>query len=202
MNGKGYEIIHSLPGRIRLAVKKNLDLNMIRTGLEKLQGVSEVRINPVIRTVLVYYNTGLISQEKVLSSIPEQPALLKHSLWPGASVYRKDLYWSLLAGASLLAVYSLRRNSETMANPARNSYNILEYLAAGITGYAVLSHRDVVKCGNKSLHLDTLAGLFSILSLKGDRALLGIFVTWLLNFIEIVFGWPRYSLNCANDKLT
>lgn len=197
MSGKSYEVIHSLPGRIRLAVKRNLDLDMIGAGLEKLQGVSEVRINPVIRTVLIFYDPKLVNQEKMLSSIPAQPAVLNNTIWPGANIYRKDLFWSLLAGASLLAVYSSRRNNENASDVVKNSNNLLEYLAAGITGYAVLSHRDVVNCGNKSLHLDTLAGLFSILSLKGDRALLGMFITWFLNFIEIVFGWPRYSSSCG-----
>ncbi|MEG6513688.1 hypothetical protein V6C32_17485 [Desulforamulus ruminis] len=196
MSGKGYEIRHTLPGRLRLEIKGTCGLNSIGAKLERLPGVALVRINPVIKTLLICYDPQQIDQRTILRNIPALPPVLNHGFKSGMDVNKKDLFWSLLAGASLLVAHASRR-TVTQAGAAGNGVHYLEYLAAGITGYAVLTHRDVVNCGNRSLHLDTLAGLFSILSLESDRALMGMFVTWLLNFIEIVFGWPQYNTKCA-----
>lgn len=197
MSGKGYEIMHSLPGRLRLLINRNLDLNSIGARLEQLTGVTQVRINPVIRTLLICYDPQQNDLTTILTNISAQPGVLNNSPWINAGINRKDMFWSMLAGTSLLAAYSFRKKKASEGDISKSGGNYLEYLAAGITGYTVLTHRDVVSCGNKSLHLDTLAGLFSILSLEGNRALVGMFVTWLLNFIEIVFGWPKYSTKCA-----
>lgn len=189
MIGRGYDILHLLPGRIRLQIHKGLDLEQVSLKVEKLSGVTGVIVNRTINTLLVHFNANVVSHTKILEGInPTGCRTGKLSV-----DFKKDILWSLLAGGSLLAAYIYRR-SHVQANTGGS--NLLEYLAAGVTGYSVLTHRDIVTCGNKSLHLDTLAGLFSIFSLNSDKALMGMAITWLLNFLEIMFGWPKYSHKC------
>ncbi|RYD01569.1 hypothetical protein N752_28760 [Desulforamulus aquiferis] len=196
MSGKGYEIRHSLPGRLRLLITQNVELDNLGATLKVLPGVTQVGINHVLKTMLICYEPELVDQVAILNTIATQDKVNKSSLYPNPDINKKDLFWSLLAGASLLAAYGFRRSNESRVEEPDKRVNHLEYLAAGITGYTVLSHRDMVNCGNKSLHLDTWPA-FSASSPWNDRALMGMFVTWFLNFIEIVFGWPKYNNKCA-----
>lgn len=186
---KKYEVVHSIPGRIRLIIQdKNNAKGNIEAEFKKVPGIITVRYNPVIQSLLINYDHLLTNEPTIIQNLD------KH-LSPGISIRDNNLFWSLLAGGTILISYLYRKSSQK--NDSSGSF--LDYLAAGITAYSVLSHRDKDNgnnCGDKSLHLDDMAGLVSLFSLKTDGRSMGLFITWLLNFIEIMFGWPQYSKQC------
>ncbi|MEW6697588.1 MAG: hypothetical protein ACOY35_04895 [Bacillota bacterium] len=184
---KPYQVAHALPGRLRLLFNNGLrQLGTADAILVKKPGILSVRYNPVIHSLLVYYDEKQLSRQEVLSFIEGHLGLK-----PGLQS-RDNLFWPLLAGGALLLSYVYKRSSQG----TNVSSSFLDYLAAGITAYSVLTHRDSTQCGDKSMHLDTLAGLVSLFSLKSDGRSMGLFITWLLNFIEVMFGWPQYPNQC------
>jgi hypothetical protein len=188
MMANDYALVHSLPGRIRFMARHRQapSVRNLGPGLAELPGVEQVRINPVINSLLIHYDPKQTDQAAILTYMADGTAGNAGGFRNKSVHGADDMFWSVLAGGMLLLSYFGRIHCPP--NDYRKKY--LDYLAAVAIGYSVMNHTGFRQYGNRTQHLDTLAGLISMFAIKGENAFLGMFVTWLFNFIEIMFGWP------------
>ena len=177
MRSKFY-ILHDIPGRLRVhipALRKNQDYVDIQTMFSSLKGIQDVRIQPIIQTVIIQYKLDEISRNQMLRYMSlyfrQQPYYPLNYLKPKL---RGDIMRSLVAGVLLLCAY--------IQNASFKEPTPLVYGAIIATGYAVLSHGNQNKLG----HPDILAGILSLGSLGPANMLHGAMVTWAVNVLELL----------------
>ncbi|WP_338448498.1 hypothetical protein R4Z09_20040 [Niallia oryzisoli] len=176
-----FYLLHDLPGRLRLHIPaiENQNYEEVQSLFSSLKGIEQVRIEPIIQTMLIQYNSDEISRNHLLRSV----SLFFHQgtfnpldrfighIKPNV---RRGIFRSLIAGGLLLVAY-LQKSS--YKHPTA-----LTYCAVIATGYAVLSHGTK----NKLHHPDILTGILSLGSLGPANILHGALVTWAVNVLELV----------------
>lgn len=197
MRSKFY-ILHDIPGRLRVhipALRKNQDYEAIQTMFSSLRGIQNVRIQPIIQTILIRYKSDEISRNQLVRCVslvfrqqPDDP--LNHLMGHIKPKVRGAVLRSLVAGGLLLFAY-IQNSSFKEPTP-------LVYGAIIATGYAVLSHGTHNKLG----HPDVLAGILSLGSLGPANMLHGAMVTWAVNVLELLHEmreektvYPRFDIS-------
>ncbi|MDF2633536.1 MAG: hypothetical protein K0R78_410 [Pelosinus sp.] len=184
MRSKAYEIVHVIPGRVRIVIAPQLS-TVFASHLSQLKtcdGINKVAWNPITRSVVVEYTISSMELVGILRVFDNIFAVMGYKV--GGQDCRNDLFWSLLAGGAIALSFILRRFS----TPNNGVASVLETAAFGITAYSVVTHCGGQNSPSKALHLDSIAGLVSMLNLGSNKAFAGLFMTWLFNFMEIV-GW-------------
>ena len=156
----------------------------IKRILQSITGIQEVRVEPIIKTILINYDTSKRHVKDILyyltalfSDKKEEPSPHLFSTREGI---RKDIWRSIISG-SLLLIAFLRKNVK--AHP-----DMFDYLAVISTSYTVLSHGE-----NKLRHPDVITGLISIVSLGSHNILQLALATWIVNLIEVFNDIRRSS---------
>ena len=178
-----FYILHDIPGRLRVhipALKRNQDYKEIQTVFSSLRGIQDVRIQPIIQTMLIQYKSDEISRNLLLRCVSlffrQQPYNPLNNLMVHVKPkIRGALLRSLVAGGLLLFAY--------IHNVSFKQPTVLAYGAVIATGYAVLSHGT----NNKLRHPDILTGILSLGSLGPANMLHGAMVTWAVNVLELLY---------------
>lgn len=180
--GPKFYILHDIPGRLRVHIPRlteHQDYEQIQSMFSSIRGVQDVRIQPIIQTMLIQYKADEISRNHLLRCVslffrqqPFDPVgnLMVHV----KSNIRENLLRSLIAGGLLLFAY--------IQNASFKEPTALVYGAVIATGYAVLSHGT----HNKLRHPDILTGILSLGSLGTANMLHGAMVTWAVNVLELL----------------
>lgn len=175
-------ILHDIPGRLRLYIPMlsiHHEYEEIKTMFTSLRGVQDVRIQPIIQTMLIYYKAEDISRNQLIKCV----SLFFHSQSAPPFNYvmsnitpkvRGSLVRSLIAGGLLLLAY--------IQGTSFKQPTALAYGAVIATGYAVLSHGTQ----NKFRHPDILTGILSLVSLGSANMLHGAMITWAVNVLELL----------------
>ncbi len=194
MRSRAYEIVHVLPGRVRIVIASSLSVlfSSHLPQLEEISGINKVTWNPVTRSVVVEYAVVTMELSGVLLVFDQIFAEMGYKV--GGQNCSNDLFWSLLAGGAIVLAFALRR-----VTPNSGAASVLETAAFGITAYSVVTHCGGQNSSSKALHLDSIAGLVSVLNLGSNRAFAGLFMTWLFNFMEIV-GWVPLKNRQGNGR--
>ena len=177
-----FYILHDIPGRLRVhipALGIDQEYEETKTMFSSLRGVQDVRIQPIIQTMLIQYNSDEISRNHLLRCVSlffrQQPFdPLGNLMVHVKSNVRESLFRSLIAGGLLLVAY--------IQNASFKQPTALTYGAVIATGYAVLSHGT----HNKLYHPDILTGILSLGSLGPANMLHGAMVTWAVNVLELL----------------
>ncbi|WP_166239652.1 HMA2 domain-containing protein [Paenibacillus turpanensis] len=179
-------ITHELSGRIRLiipALTERNDVKIIERMFRSLQGVTLVRIEPLIQSMVIEYQQTVMKRSALLQFIAVFFKQTRFDPIDDLMVnvkpkHRADLFRSLMTGA-LLLVAALRKT----AGPRPD---FIDYLATVSTGYTVLSHGT-----NRFSHPDVLTGIISMLSLGHGNLLQVAALTWGVNLLEILHDMNR-----------
>ena len=176
-----FYLLHDIPGRLRLHIPalENLNDKEVQSLFSSLKGIEQVRIEPIIQTMMIQYNSDEISRNHLLRCVT---LFFKHGTFNLLDRFmghvkpnvRRGVIRSLIAGGLLLASY-LQKSSF-------NHPTVLTYCAVIATGYTVLSHGTT----NKLHHPDILTGIFSLGSLGPANILHGALVTWAVNVLELL----------------
>ena len=76
-----FYILHDIPGRLRVhipSLRKIQDYEEIQTMFSSLKGIQDVRIQPIIQTIIIQYKSDEISRNQMLRCMSlffRQPAL-------------------------------------------------------------------------------------------------------------------------------
>jgi hypothetical protein len=148
-----------------------------------LHGVISVRIEPIIQSMVIEYQSEQINRGLVLGYVslffkqthfdPLDDIMV--NIRPSV---RKDLYRSFLSGLFIFIAYT-RRTMKSQPDP-------LDYAAVISTAFTVLSHGK-----NKFRHPDVITGIVSMLSLGAHNILHVTLVTWAVNVLEILHDLRR-----------
>lgn len=197
MRSRAYEIVHVIPGRVRIVIAPQL-ATLFASHLSQFKacnGIHKVTWNSITRSVVVEYAVASIELPGILLVFDNIFAVMGYKV--GGQDCRNDLFWSLLAGGAIALSFIVRRFS----TPNNGIASVLETAAFGITAYSVVTHCGGRNSHSKALHLDSIAGLVSMLNFGSNKAFAGLFMTWLFNFMEII-GWgPLNSRQVNGDPL-
>jgi hypothetical protein len=181
MSPKFY-ILHDIPGRLRIhipVIRIDQEYEEIKTMFSTLRGVQNVRIQPIIQTMLIQYKTDEISRNHLLKCVSlffhQQPSYpFNHVISHITPNVRGSLVRSLIAGGLLLIAY--------IQDASFKQPTALAFGAVIATGYAVLSHGTQ----NKFRHPDIITGILSLGSLGPANMLHGAMITWAVNVLELL----------------
>jgi len=183
MKNRAYEIVHVLPGRVRIVVEAHLvalfSNHLLQ--LETSRGIDKVTWNAITGSVLIEYTAATTDLSSILLVFDQIFAAMGYRV--GGQDCRNDLFWSLLAGGAIAVAFILRQVS-----PSSGLTSVLETAAFGITGYSVMTHCSGQNSPSRKHHLDSIAALVSVLNCGSNKAFAGLFMTWLFNFMEVI-GW-------------
>lgn len=183
MMDPSFYILHDIPGRLRLHIPVLSNYHKyeeIKTAFTPIKGVQDIRIQPIIKTMLIHYKVEEISRDQLLKCVSlyflSQPSppfnyVRGHTL----PKIRQSLVNSIIAGGLLLLAFI---QGTTFKQPTA-----LAYGAVIATGYAVLSHGTQ----NKLRHPDVLTGVLSLTSLDPANMLRGAMITWAVNALELLY---------------
>ncbi|WP_210611013.1 HMA2 domain-containing protein [Priestia flexa] len=188
MNPKFY-VLHDIPGRIRFhipALKDKENYEEIEHMFSSLKGISSVRIEPVIQTMLIYYDSTQLSRKTIFRYVSiffQQTRLdpLDDIMIQMDPATRKDWLRTLFSGG-LLLLAAIRKSS--FYKP-----DALVYGAVAATGYTVLSHGS----SNKIRHPDILTGIVTMLSLGPSNMLYVAMITWTVNVLELLHEKQKFQ---------
>ncbi|WP_191559769.1 HMA2 domain-containing protein [Metabacillus idriensis] len=189
MNPKFY-ILHNIPGRLRLQIpslRDRMDFKEIEQLFSSLKGISFVRIQPLIHTMLIEYESFSISCNiicRYVSIFFQQTRLdpLDDIMIHMHPATRSDWLRALFSGG-LLLLAGIRKSSF-------HKPDILVYGAVAATGYTVLSHGTI----NKIRHPDVLTGILSLLSLGPSNMLYVAMITWIVNVLELLHETRNFPI--------
>ncbi|MBT2697232.1 hypothetical protein J7E79_07385 [Bacillus sp. ISL-40] len=189
MNPKFY-ILHDIPGRLRLQIpslRDRMNFKEIEQLFSSLKGVSFVRIQPLIHTMLIEYESLSISRNIIclyVSIFFQQTRLdpLDDIMIHMHPATRSDWLRALFSGG-LLLLAGIRKSSF-------HKPDILVYGAVAATGYTVLSHGTI----NKIRHPDVLTGILSLLSLGSSNMLYVAMITWIVNVLELLHETRNFQI--------
>ncbi|MDQ0257285.1 hypothetical protein J2S74_004743 [Evansella vedderi] len=188
MNGN-FAIMHDIPGRLRIIIPPlgdNKDYEKMEEMFASLSGVKKVRIEPIIRSMLIEYDLELMERKVLLGYI----SLFFEKTWCDpidnlmgkvTPSIRKDLFRSVISGFLLLLAFTRKS--------VRPRPDIIDYAVVISTGYTVLSHGNQGQ--NKLGHPDIITGIITMLSLGTQNILQVSFVTWAVNLFEIFYDMYR-----------
>ncbi len=157
------------------ALANTKEYSAIEEMFESIRGIDSVRIEPIIRSIVIQYNSSELTHKHVLRYISlffQQTNIDPYREIPERENLRKDLFRSLVSGCLLLAAF-LRGN-------IGGRPDAFDYLVVISTSYTVLSHGE-----NKLSHPDVITGIISMLSLGAQNILQVAAVTWIVNLIEV-----------------
>ncbi|MBM4764527.1 HMA2 domain-containing protein [Bacillus sp. B15-48] len=174
-------VVHDIPGRLRLiipALNEKKDFDQIKQMFSSIKGIHDVRIEPIIQSMVISYNHEKIGKNIIVRFVN---LFFKHSklntldyiMFNFKPKLRKDFFRSILTGFILLLAY-LNKTSGKVPG-------ILDYAAVISTAYTVLSHGE-----NKLGHPDVITGIVSMLSIGSSNILHVALVTWGVNVIELL----------------
>ena len=142
-------------------------------------GIEHVKIEPIIKTMVISYNTEKISKEKIFQYIilffqektwdPVQSIMGHSTLGIRKAIIRSVVTGLLLLGAVIKKGYT-------------NKINAFDYLVVISTAHTVLSHGGE----DRFKHPDILTGIISLFSLGASNLLNVCMVTWAVNVLEIL----------------
>ena len=181
MRGRAYEIVHVIPGRVRIVVASPL-ATVFGTYLPQLATSSFIKSvvwNEITRSVVIEYIPERGELSGVLLVVDQIFKAMGYQV--GGKDCRHDLFWSVLAGGTIAVAFVLRRLA-----PSSGVASIAEAAAFAITGYSVMTHCSGQHSPSRKLHLDSIAGLVSVLNRGSNKVFPGLFMTWLFNFMEII----------------
>ncbi|MCC5800838.1 HMA2 domain-containing protein [Rossellomorea vietnamensis] len=175
-----FTIIHDIPGRLRLiipALHDKKDYEQIKQMFSSIKGILNVRIEPVIQSMVISYDQMKINKNVILRFISlffKQTRFdpLDHIMVNMTPALRKDLLRSLVTGFLILLAY-IRKSSGKIPG-------VLDYAVIISTAYTVLSHGQ-----NKLRHPDVITGIVSMLSLGVGNILHVATLTWAVNIVEL-----------------
>lgn len=182
-----YEVRYTGTGRLRLGVDKAAISAMghVTKVLVAVKGVTEVKWNEISRSLLILYDQQRISSLQMAGLADE--VLGGCGIHPAGSRTR-ELRWSLAAGTAIALSFIVGQAAPSMKVLAQ----ALEMAGFGMTAYSVMTHRGRLLGGPKSMHLDSILAMLSVFNFGSGKALASLFLTWLVNFLEIV-GWHPVS---------
>jgi hypothetical protein len=162
-----------------------------------LSGITSVVGNPITRSVVIEYEIFKKQEADILLNL--NGIIYDMGYRAGGQNCQNQLFWSLTAGGALLLSFISRKIGVN-----QGLVSLLEMTGFGITAYSVATHCDGQQNNvpSKAMHLDTITGLVSMLSIGSDkdRVFGGLFVTWLFNFLEII-GWlPITRWQCGSPQ--
>ena len=177
-----YTVLHDIPGRLRIHIPSLRNYSSpkeIEAFYCTVTGIVKVQIEPIIRTMIIKYNTEKISKEKIFQYIilffqektwdPVQ-SIMVHST-PGI---RKAIIRSVVTGLLLLGAVIKKRYTSKI--------DVFDYLVVISTAHTVLSHGGE----DRYKHPDILTGIISLFSLGASNLLNVCIVTWAVNVLEIL----------------
>jgi hypothetical protein len=181
-----YVIGHDIPGRLRIIIPTlgdKRDYPKIEHMFSSLKGISKVRIEPLINSMLIEYQSTIVNRNEVLEYIflffnQTDFNPLNNIIGPVTPTVRKDMFRSIISGLLILVAYTRRT-----INKRPDS---LDYAVVISTAYTVLSHGK-----NKLRHPDVITGIVSMLSLGTKNILHVTLVTWAVNLLEIFHDIKR-----------
>lgn len=176
-----FTIIHEIPGRLRLnipALNDKKDYEQIKLMFSSIKGIKEVRIEPIIQSMVICYNQDVINKTVLLRFIHLFFKQTKFDPLDNIMVninpaLRKDLLRSLATGFLILLAF-LKKSSGKLPG-------VLDYAVVMSTAYTVLSHGE-----NKLRHPDVMTGIVSMLSLGTGNILHVAALTWAVNVLELL----------------
>lgn len=180
------DIVHDIEGRLRIlvpALKGKENHKQIEELFSNIVGIKYVRIEPIISSMLVNYDTEIISRKTLIGYIKlffkqNKSGMLDNIMTTDLLSMRKDLFRSIISGG-LLAFAYIRKSTG-------NHPDIIDYAAVISTGYTVLSHGN--DTADRLSHPDIITGIISMLSLGTGNILKVSFFTWLVNLFEIFYS--------------
>jgi hypothetical protein len=182
-------IAHDIPGRIRLIIpdlRERKDYQSIEKLFASLKGVTDVRVEPLVHSMMLKYDRETIIRNVLLKYVSVFFKKIRYGPLDDLMVHvkptlRRDLFRSVISGILLLIAFSRKT---TGARP-----DMLDYAAAVSTAYTALSHGT-----NKLRHPDIIAGIISMFSLGSVKILQGAAITWAVNLFEIIYETHRSKL--------
>ena len=146
-------------------------------------GIEKVKIEPIIKTMVILYNTEKISKETIFQYMN---LFFQKKTWnPVQSmVYstpglRKAIIRSAVTGLLLLGAAIKKRYTSKI--------DVFDYLVVISTAHTVLSHGGE----DRYKHPDILTGIISLFSLGASNLLNVCMVTWAVNVLEILHDIKR-----------
>ena len=181
-----YIVNHILSGRIRVTIPSMPDdngENYLKPLLETVEGVRNVRISAIIKSVIVEFEEDLIGKDDVLRCLGflTRPPQKENYLNPEILDLRNSILRSGISGL-ILAVATLRKSVAIRPDA-------FDYIAAMATSYTVLSHGGE---GNLS-HPDVITGIVSVLAMGSKNIINVSWASWFVNLVEIINDWKRHS---------
>ncbi|WP_236561160.1 HMA2 domain-containing protein [Pontibacillus sp. HMF3514] len=181
-----YAIIHEIPGRLRIiipALGDKKEYHAIEYMFSSLNGIKDVKIEPIIQSMVIEYNSDVVSRKNILEYISlffKQTDLdpLDNLMVQVKPNIRKDIFRSLISGLLILIAYTRK----TIGNRP----DTLDYAVVISTAYTVLSHGK-----NKFSHPDVITGIVSMFSLGTKNILHVSLATWAVNLLEIFHDIKR-----------
>jgi hypothetical protein len=148
-----------------------------------IRGITNVRIEPLIDSMIIEYNPQIIKKEQILTFVSvflkQTDYISLRGIVSGIKPsLQKDIFRSIVSGLLLLVAYSRKKISVVP--------DFLDYGVVISTAYTVLSHGK-----NKLQHPDVITGIVSMLSLGKHNILHVTLVTWVVNLLEIFHDIKR-----------
>ncbi len=189
MSNAEITVVHALKNRIRLHFNEppiHAD-NLVKPVLA-LSGVVSCSYSEITRNILIFYNSKDITLLTVLKEIVN--TLASQYCMRSVSVRVRDTFQfsklSLLAIMSITGSY-LARFSGVM--PLKNGHPVkyFEYIAAAITGVAVLEHAAIEINKTGIFDPEAFSVLYLVNQIKGKQPVKGAFWTWVASFGRHLF---------------
>lgn len=149
-----------------------------------IKGIRAVRIEPIIQTMVIMYEEGEMTKQKIFQYIslffhhesldPLDPIMV--NVTPGI---RKAIFRSLVTGFLLMVAFVKKRYTSRI--------DVFDYLVVISTAHTVLTHGGT----NRYRHPDILTGIISLFSLGAGNLLHVCMVTWAVNVLEILHDIKR-----------
>jgi hypothetical protein len=149
-----------------------------------IRGIRDVKIEPIIQTMVIVYNEREVTKRKICQYIslffrhesldPLDPIIV--NVTPGI---RKAVFRSLVTGFLLLVAFVKKRYTSRI--------DVFDYLVVISTAHTVLTHGGT----NRYRHPDILTGIISLFSLGASNLLHVCMVTWAVNVLEILHDIKR-----------
>lgn len=164
-------------------LRNDSSLKEIEAFYSAVTGIEKVKIEPIIRTMVIMYNTEKISKAEIFQYITlffqkrtwDPVQSIVHST-PGI---RKAIIRSVVTGLLLLGAVIKKRYTSKI--------DVFDYLVVISTAHTVLSHGEE----DRFKHPDILTGIISLFSLGVSNLLHVCIVTWAVNVLEILHDIKR-----------
>lgn len=184
------EILSEIPGRIRVHYQ---DLTMtsdicrqMETTLAARPGITYVRPEPRISTLLVKYDTTVLTFDRVIQilstfSLYDDGETLSTEYYRQERSLHRAVQRSIISGCLLAGSYAFH----FLNAPSR----MLDAFATVYTGYTVLSHGD--REHGRLHHPDIITGFITSLTLGPSKMTEVALTSWVMNIFELREDYHR-----------